>query len=235
MLRPTRFASTMESGRAAVAVALAVVGFPWLSGLPGCGSTSPKPAASTSTSLSPSLAADVDPAKAFVTLEHVPPPVTRPVAKQSSPLSERGARQLAKARGLVAEQRFAEAVIELERAERFDPNHPDLEVALASLQWQAGNAERARGHATAAIAANPDLAEAHYILGRCAAATDDVDAAQTAFRVAMLCSDISKSPSLEAFTRFHLAESLTKAGYLTAALDQHERLAVVLTNPDPAA
>lgn len=233
MLRSTRFARTVDSRCYLVGATLALVGFAPVSSPLGCSATKPRPAESSPANTSPSLAPDVDPARAFVALDQIPPPVARPPAQQNPPLSERGARQLAKARSLVAEQRFAEAVIELERAERFDPNHPDVEAALATLQWQAGNAERARGHAAAAVAARPDMAEAHYILGRCAAATDDVDAALIAYRMALLCSDISASPALEALTRFHLAESLTKAGYLTAALEQHERLAKVLAVPEP--
>jgi len=78
--------------------------------------------------------------KALMALEDIEPVITPPQAPEAVPaLSERAVRRLSKARELVAEQRFTEASIELERAMRYDPNHPQIHAALALLHWQARN------------------------------------------------------------------------------------------------
>ena len=74
------------------------------------------------------------------------------------PLSDRSQRQISKANAVLAERRFTEAAIELERALRYDPNHPSIHAVLAVLHWRAGNTERARSHAERAVEGNPDQA-----------------------------------------------------------------------------
>ena len=183
-------------------------------------------------SLTATLALGVDAARAYLPLAKVEPAVERPKrADAAAPLSERGAKQIAAARGLIDDQRYTEASLELERALRYDPNHYAIHLALARLHWQAGNVERAKAAATRAIEGNPDSAVAHYILGRCHALAGDRAAAHTAFRTALLCSDFNQEGETAALCHYHLGEALAAESYLDAALDEYgafEKLALSL-------
>jgi tetratricopeptide (TPR) repeat protein len=168
------------------------------------------------------LSPGVDPARAHLPLSRIEPLPSKPVRPESlKPLSDRGSKQVAAARKLADEQRYTEAVIELERALRYDPDHPDVHRALAVLHWEAGNPERARAHVTRALETNPDDAAAQYIAGRCHAAVGDTSPALTAYRTSLLCSDAGRDPHTEALCRYHLAEALAAQGYLEAALEQY--------------
>ena len=183
------------------------------------------------------LAADVDASRALVPPLRIEPTVERPKKPETiTPLSERGAKQIAEARRLIDDQRYTEASLELERALRYDPNHFEIHRALAQLHWQAGNVERAKAAASRAIEGNPDSAAAHYILGRCHALAGDRTAAHTAFRTALLCSDFDKDREIAALCHYHLAEVLASESYLEAALLEYgafERLAVGLKATAP--
>ncbi|MGB2984468.1 MAG: tetratricopeptide repeat protein [Phycisphaerae bacterium] len=169
------------------------------------------------------LSPDVDPVRAHMPLSRIEPLPSKPVRPNSlKPLSERAAGQIATARGLVEEQRYTEAAIELERALRYDPNHPRIHRALAMLHWEAGNLERAKRHVARVLEINPDDATAHYIAGRCHALTGDTTSAITAYRTALLCSDIGRDPQIAAMSHYHLAEALSVEGYLEASLGQYQ-------------
>jgi len=166
---------------------------------------------------------DLDPAKAYLALEELEPRVARPKRPDNlPPLPERAVQPIAASRRLVAEQRYTEAALELERALRYAPNHPQINEALALLHWQAGNLERAKSHATQTLETNPDSATAHYILGRCYAAGSDKQNAMTELRVALQCGDFGSDAEIAALCHFHLAEALAAEGFLTAALKEYE-------------
>ncbi len=197
-----------------------------LSGAPS-GCSAPFPSASLSdryaASPLPTPAPDVDPQRAYLSLSKIEPPVDRPIRPADlKPVSERTAQSMQTARDLLDQQRFTEASLELERALRFDPNHPDLHRTLAQLHWQAGNLERAKTHATRAIEANADDAGAHYVLGRIAAGGGDRFAAIQSFRKALTCSDFERDPDVAALIHYHLAEALSSEGYLEAGLGQYQ-------------
>lgn len=161
--------------------------------------------------------------KATMPLEQIKPVVVAPDPPESvRPLSERAVRRLAKARDLVSEQRFTEASIELERAMRYDPNHPEIHAALAVLHWQARNIERAKDHARRAIEKNPAKAAPHYVLGRCHLEREDRVDAITSLRTARLCSDFEADREIAALTRFFLGTALADEGYVAAALARLE-------------
>lgn len=161
--------------------------------------------------------------RALTPLAQLEPKLSVPAApEQSKPLSERAVTRLAKAHDLVAQQRFTEASIELERAMRYDPNHPKIHAALALLHWQARNIERAKDHAERAIKADPTLAVAHYVLGRCLLERDKTDDAIVEFRTALLCPDFGEDAEVAAMTHYYLAMALKNAGYVTAALTSFE-------------
>lgn len=166
--------------------------------------------------------------KALLTLEQIPPSITPPKSNSDiGPLSDRAQQQIVKARTLLAEQRYTEAAIELERALRTDANHPAIHAVLAELHWRAGNIERARTHATRAIEASPDLAAAHYVLGRFQSKAGETTSALYSFRMALACPDFAEDQDLAALCRFHLAELLAREGYATAALGQYEQFEVL--------
>ena len=166
---------------------------------------------------------DLDPAKAYLSLDEIEPRIARPKRPDNLPtLPERAAQPIAASRRLVAEQRYTEAALELERALRYAPNHPQIHEALALLHWQAGNLERAKSHATQALETNPESATARYIVGRCRAAAGDKQGALAEFRTALLCGGFGADAEVAALCHFHLAETLAAEGYLTAALRQYE-------------
>ena len=161
--------------------------------------------------------------RAQTPLAQVTPAVAAPKRPESlEPVSERAAKQLEAAQRLAREQRFTEATLELERALRYDPNHPDIHRALAWLNLQAGNLERARDHATRALEVNPDDAVCHYVLGRVAAQTAEPEAASRAWRTALLCTDFGADAQVAGLTRYYLAEQMAAEGYLRAALELYE-------------
>jgi predicted Zn-dependent protease len=160
---------------------------------------------------------------AHLTLEQIEPSVSRPASGPNiPPLSDRAQQQILKARSLLADQRFTEAAIELERALRSDPNHPAVHAVLAVLHLQAGNLDRARSHATRSLESNSDSAAVHYVLGRCKMKAGEAAGALYELRTATVCSDFQQDLELAALCRYHLAELLAGEGYNTAALSQYD-------------
>ena len=145
---------------------------------------------------------------------------THPVAQE--PLSERAAQFIVQATRLTAQQRFTEAAMKLERALRYEPNHPEIHRVLAWLHWRAGNVERAKTHAARALEVNPDMAAAQFIMGRCHSFAQERTAAIQAYRTALLCSDFQRDPETAALTHYYLAEALNEEEYLQAAVGQYD-------------
>jgi len=205
----------------AFGVAIVFIGCP-LIGASGCaasGKAEGPRLASAETESHP----DVDASKAYVPLSQIGLAPSKPEAPPSTePLSTRASRQMSRARQLVNEQRYTEAAIELERALRYQPDHPQVHRSLASLHFEAGNLERAKAHAARALEGNPDDAAANYIAGRCAALEGHQQTALTAFRTALLCSDFGEDRRVAALCHYYLAETLASQGYLEAALTQYE-------------
>lgn len=191
--------------------------------LSGCAGMTPRSRQTAGSPAGSELPPGVDAAKALLPLSQIEPrpePPNRPATIAA--LSERGAKLVAKARSLLGEQRYTEATLELEKALRYDPGHPDIDATLAQLHWQAGNPERARTHAVRAIEANPDSGMAHYIVGRCRAVESARTDAIRSFRTALLCGDTKADLELATICHFHLAGALEAEGYLTAALGEFE-------------
>ncbi len=172
---------------------------------------------------SPPLAPGVDARRAYLPLESIEPAVSAPTPSAApKPLSERAAAQVAVAQKLIAEQRFTEAALELEKALRYDPNHPAIHRTLAQLHWQAGNLERARSHATRTLELKPDDAQAHYLHGRVLSAAGDRNGAIAAFRRALLSRGDERHDEIMALSQYALAQALAAEGYLTAALAAYD-------------
>lgn len=155
-------------------------------------------------------------------LKEIGPDLPAPAHGEVEELSERAARRVDRATELIAEQRFTEAALELERGLRYQPDHPVIQRTLALLHWEAGNIERARKHAELAIAARADEALAHYVRGRVLARDGDRSGAIAAFRTALKCGNVGELPGLRTLLHYQLAEALAAEGYWTAALEEYE-------------
>ncbi|MEK6674377.1 MAG: tetratricopeptide repeat protein [Planctomycetota bacterium] len=173
------------------------------------------------------LAPDVDPTRAFLPLNKLPS-VTRPESPDTlAPLNERAAPLIASAASLASQQRYTEAILELEKGLRFDPKHPDLHRALALLHLESGNMERARTSAQRALDGNPDDAITQFVMGRCAAQRGDSETELLAYRTALVCnnfSDFETDAETAALIHYYLAQTLTASGYYEAALEQYRAL-----------
>ncbi len=201
----------------------------------GCAATEPASITTTTTSAAPTQPAPGDP-KTTMALADIEPVVTAPVPPETvAPLSERAVKRLNKADAFVAQDRFTEASIELERAMRYEPNHPQIHAALAVLHWKARNIERAKDHAGRAMTANPAAAAPHYVLGRCHLERGDRINAITSFRRVLLCPDFSANFEIAALTRYHLAAALSHEGYAAAALEQLDAFEGLVENVVDAA
>lgn len=188
----------------------------------GCqASSSPQNIAPRSDSVE--ISKDVDQARALMSLHQIKPSIKKPHRSKSvKPLSDRAAKRIETASKLVAEQRFTEAALELERALRYDPSHPDIHRTLAILHWQAGNIERARTHALRALESHHDIAAGHYILGRDLTRSGNDRDAITAYRTAMRCSDFEQDGNTAALCHYYLAQALENESYLHASLKQYQ-------------
>lgn len=164
------------------------------------------------------LAEGVDRERAFVSLDEIEPAVEAPKPAADVPeLSERAQDRIRRANDFIADERFTEAAIQLERALRLSPNHPEIRSALAALHWRAGNVERARQSAERAIRDAPASAAPYYILGRYRLQQGDTVEASRLLRIARLCPDFTDDAEVEIGTIFSLAQSLEELGYLSAA------------------
>ncbi len=160
-------------------------------------------------------------AKALLPLERIEPAAVAPVRPTDlKPLPARAAEQIAAAETLAAEQRYTEASLELEKALRFAPNHPEIQLALADLHLRSGSLERARGHAQRALEGNPDDARTQMLLGSIQARSGDDVSALDSLRTALLCSDLDREPATALRVRFELSRVLSRLGYWQAALEQ---------------
>ncbi len=176
--------------------------------------------ANATTSTTPEVV--LNPERAYLHLNELTPAIA-PIEAASSlpPLSERAAKRVAKARSLMNEQRFTQASGELDRALRFDPKHALIHRMMAVLHWEAGNTRRARTHAESAIDQSPDDATAYLVLGQCAIADSDDEAAILAFRTALACPGIHQDPSISLRCQYFIAEALSREGFVQASLDAY--------------
>jgi tetratricopeptide (TPR) repeat protein len=166
-------------------------------------------------------AGGIDPERAFVSLDQLEPRIDSPKRPESlAPLSQRSAAQITRAFERADQQRFTEASNELERALRYDPDHPEIHRALAEVNHRAGNLQRTKTHAARAIEGNPDDARSHYLLGIVLESEQDHDGAIRSLRTALVCGD-AEGIATRCYSA--LAGALAGGGYLQAALDAYGR------------
>lgn len=178
-----------------------------------------------------------DPKRAFLTLDRIQPNPGPPEKSDDTvpKLSPRSVRRLSRARELFGQQRYTEAVVELEKAFRHDPNHPQIHRELALAHRAAGNNERVRIHMRKAIAVAGDDIVAHYLLGRLALDDGQNEEAIRQLRIALKSSNAGDAVDHAALCHFHLAKALNAGGYLMAAIAQYREFesAAALTTSNP--
>lgn len=195
----------------------------------GCATRDAGPGATTGEAFAP----DVDQERAYIALTDLEPKIEKPTPPPDlKPVSGRTTKRITKAQGLISQQRYTEAAIELERALRYDPEHPRIHQTLAMLHWEAGNLERAATHARRAIEGDPSAASAYYVLGRCLARRKQYDKAITAYRTAQACGTFAGESKVGALCLFHLAKALAHERYLTSALNSLDRFRAAVSSID---
>lgn len=175
----------------------------------------------------------IDRRKAFLALDEIQPrpSLPRATATPTSQPSESATRSLTRARELIADQLWTEAMAACERALRDDPNSTEAHVLLARAALRQGNQALAESHLKETLRLDPRSVAAYQMLGDIALHDNKTTEAITQFRLALLASG-SLSPTPErVLAHFSLATSLRREGYLTAALSQWEAFKVAAKSP----
>ncbi len=169
----------------------------------------------------------LDPAKAFLTLEHVPPPVELPEPQEDPDraIPPQAVKHYLAARDLFHRWINADAIAELEKALRYDPGSFECHLLLGRAAHRAGNLGQARNHLREAAKLRPDHVTCQYLLGVVALAQKDEDEAFKRLRLALKTTNALPERAETILTHFRLGEVLQKRGYLAAALRQFEAYA----------
>ncbi len=155
-----------------------------------------------------------------VLLENVKIPST---GKPIPELSSRAKTQLEEAKTLAEQERFTEASIALERALRYQPNHPTIHRTLAILNYRSGNFIRAGNHANEALEEQPADVAAHYLLGLILERSAGTEASLEQLLRTAVILDAVQEPALAGRVYFALANALFDAGYSLAALEAYAK------------
>jgi len=168
--------------------------------------------------------APYDKSIAFLKLQQIEPTPSLPAAAtKTAETSPRALRQIEEAQSLFEEDRYIEAMQQLERALRFSPNSLRAHQMMGRVCLEAGNTARAHEHLAKALQIQEDGSATHYLLGR-AYSTDGLwRKALAQYRTLALCPDLNKHYGIGILSHCYLAEALAELGYLTAAIEQYEQ------------
>lgn len=170
----------------------------------------------------PSAPVDYDPAKAFVTLENLPPKVSAPQAPESEPVESREQarvdRVLNEAREQFDQRLYTSAILTLEKGLRRHATNPEIHRLLGAVCFHQGSTGRAKSHLERAVELNPDDVMSHALLGKIAEQTGELGAATTEYRTALLASDNGR-PVYRILATMWLGAALEGEGYLSAAIE----------------
>lgn len=158
--------------------------------------------------------------RALAPLEQVEPgPLPVEAVEPPSPPSARVQRRIERAAERLAERRFTEALGELDKAARYEPDSPVVRRWMGIVGRLSGSLVTARAHLDAAVREWPADAEARYHLARIALQEGDLDEAIQQLRTARGLVDRSASPVLARLIDVYLGQALVDRGYLRAGLD----------------
>ncbi|MBI5763377.1 MAG: tetratricopeptide repeat protein [Planctomycetes bacterium] len=180
-------------------------------------------------------ASAIDRRKAFLSLDEIQPRPSLPrgASVPASQPSDSAAKSLVRARELIAEQLWTEAMAACERALRDDPNSTEAHVLLSRAALRQGNQALAESHLNETLRLDPRSVAAYQMLGDIALRDNKTTEAIAQFRLALLASGASSPTPERVLAHFSLATSLRKEGYLTAALGQWEAFKAAAKSPTP--
>ena len=118
--------------------------------------------------------------------------------------------------------RYTEALIELEKAQRIAKGDRRIIRALALTAWQSGDYKRARSYAEESLKMGEDDIVCHYILGRLAASRFENETAILEYRKALASSSYYETDMFHYAVESELAATLLADGYIQAAVDMYE-------------
>jgi len=180
--------------------------------------------------------APYDKSIAFLKLQQIEPTPSLPAAAtKTAETSPRALRQIEEARTLFEEDRYIEAMQQLERALRFSPNSLLAHQLMGRVCLEAGNTARAHEHLAKALQIQEDGSATHYLIGRAYSTDGQWRKALTQYRTLALCPDLNEHYGIGVLSHCYLAEALAGLGYLTAAIEQYEQFTSVSGQPWPEA
>lgn len=177
----------------------------------------------TGTLPQPQVPPGVDVRKLHLTLDQIPDDPKAPVAADLSTrpaIPQPALRRLTDAQALFADQRYAEAALELERALRYDQKQYEVQRLLCLACYLSGSEAKARLRAGETVRLNPQDEAAWFVLGRAAFKSGERDEALRCFRTALKCPPNPSEPEYRALVHLHLGLLLDDMGYARAAVDQ---------------
>ena len=164
-----------------------------------------------------------DAARRHLTLDQIPgdpeaPPVVNLATRPA--MSQAALTRYQDARALCADGRYAEAVVELEKALRYDQNQHELQRWLCIACYFSGSEGRARLRARETLRLFPQDLPARFVLGRLALKADQKEEALREFRTALKAPPDPEFAEYRALVHLHLGLLLDDLGFARAALDQ---------------
>lgn len=163
--------------------------------------------------------ADVDPSRAYLHLNEIEPAAVPgpPNPDATTEPGRRTVQRIASARRLLAEERYTEAIAELEKALRYDPVYAPTYRLLGIACRRSGASGRASAFLNKAALFDPSDLLAHYHLARVYGDGGDKEQALLHLRLAWACPDAEEPSVSRPLAALELARHLEEAGYYTAA------------------
>lgn len=190
--------------------------------VPGCGPAQPRSQGDET----PATASARLPAKATMTLDQLAPaPAATTQAAGGGELIAQAEAEVAEGEKLLAKREYARAIRRLERAASLAPGNARVHRALGLAYVGLRNPGKALENLRIAAASVPDDPEVHLLLGRLCAAQKLSGEAIDAYRAAINAPSSRPDDPLTAEALWRLAQTLSREGYWTAALECYNRLA----------
>lgn len=167
----------------------------------------------------------VDPARVQLTLDQIPddPPAPAEVDRRTlPPMPQPAFRRFNDAKTLYQDGRYAEAVLELENALRYDEKQFDVQRLLALSCYLSGSEARARLRAREALKLDPRDVPSRFVLARLAIKSGQSDEALRELRTALKCPVDPAFPEYGVLVHLHAGLLLDDLGYARAALGQFD-------------
>ncbi|UCD28441.1 MAG: hypothetical protein JSV03_15370 [Planctomycetota bacterium] len=169
------------------------------------------------------VSGDFDRQRAMLSLDQIPDDPPAPGQKkpvEAVVLSDQAKRRFDRAKRLIVERKYTEAVGELEKVLRYDANNHEVHGVMALACLLSGSNSRAELSAKRALTIRPDDLICHYVLGRLNAKAKNINLALREYRMALKCRFQADQTTYRVLTRYYLAGLLYQEKYYTAAIEQ---------------